>query len=354
MIMHRKNLVIMVCCLSYFIYFAQTISAGEYGHYYPGVISVRDVVMPPKGVYLIWYNPYIFSDTYKQPNGSTLDNVTVSGSKTKTIDLKGGSIDLVLDGTLSADIDVKLDAFTTQPIVTWVTGLKFLGADYGVFIAPSFGYTRLKASVNTTGTGTIKFGPVSKPVAGSTQADFKDDKTGFGDLLVQPVWLGWHRDRFDIAASYGFFAPVGDYNKNDNVNIGLGYWTQQLQANGVFYLTKNKATAIMGQVTYGYNSLKSGYSLRPGQTIDLDYGISQYVHPRVELAVSGYNHWQITDDTGSDATSSAHDRIGGVGPQVSLWAIPKKCDISLRYMWEYGGVDHFQGNLATANFTWIF
>ena len=46
--------------------------------------------------------------------------------------------------------------------------------------------TNLSGTV-ATGTGTIKFGPVSKPVAGSTQADFKDDKTGFGDLLAGMV-----------------------------------------------------------------------------------------------------------------------------------------------------------------------
>ena len=42
-----------------------------------------------------------------------------------------------------------------------------------------------------------------------------------GDLLVQPVWLGWHRKQLDVAADCGFYAPVGKFDAK-TINFPVG------------------------------------------------------------------------------------------------------------------------------------
>jgi hypothetical protein len=50
-----------------------------------------------------------------------------------------------------------------------------------------------------------------------------------GDLHVQPLWLDWSRDHFEVSLSDGFYAPTGRYSPGAIDNIGLVYWTNQTQ-----------------------------------------------------------------------------------------------------------------------------
>src|SRR5688572_32842710 len=48
---------------------------------------------------------------------------------------------------------------------------------------------------------------------------------GLADSFYQPAILGWHFERLDIKAAYGFLAPTGSFDAGDNDNVGSGYWT---------------------------------------------------------------------------------------------------------------------------------
>ncbi|MGH7198000.1 MAG: SphA family protein [Candidatus Omnitrophota bacterium] len=356
--MDKKYKVIFFAALVLFGAGLQSLSyAGEQGHYYPGIMNIRDVVMPPKGFYYATYNPYLSSDSFVNADGDEVDQITVSGSRVKTIGVGPAQIDVTLTGTLAANVDVDLDVFTTQHVLMWVTDYKILGANYAAFIAPSYGNASLEVALDVTGTGTLTIGQKSQTVTASKQVDVEADKDGFGDLLVQPVWLGWHGEEYDAALAYSFFAPTGAYDSDDFVNVGLGYWTHQAQASFVYYPTilAPKATALMVTGIYGYSTEKDGFDLTPGQTIDLEYGISQYLHPQIEIGVSGYQHWQITDDKGSDASDPpVQDFTSGVSAQVSVWPIVNKFYLSFRYAWDFGAEDRFESETATLNGVWVF
>ncbi len=55
---------------------------------------------------------------------------------------------------------------------------------------------------------------------------------------MQPVLLGWGGKHYDVSAGYGFYAPTGEDN------IGLGFWTHQLQAAAAWYPFEHRATAV--------------------------------------------------------------------------------------------------------------
>jgi len=65
---------------------------------------------------------------------------------------------------------------------------------------------------------------------------------GAGDVFVEPLWLDWSFKHWDLGLAYGFYAPVGRYDTEtmnlpavgpitveEEDNIGLGFWTHQVQ-----------------------------------------------------------------------------------------------------------------------------
>jgi hypothetical protein len=129
--------------------------AGELGHYAPSVFNVRDLVMPPKGVYAALYGLYYTSDEFRDRNGNEVNSVTI--------------------GERSIDLDVDLDLYSLIPTVLWNTGFKILGADYGMYASLPFGGPSVQAA--------LALGP---------DLGIEVDESAFGlqDLFVQPLWLG--------------------------------------------------------------------------------------------------------------------------------------------------------------------
>jgi hypothetical protein len=164
--------------------------------------------------------------------------------------------------------------------------------------------------------------------------------------------------------SYGFYAPVGKYDTEtftlpivgstvtveSKDNIGLGFWTQQAQAGVAWYPMTNRATAVTAVATYNYNSDKDGFDLKPGQNITLNWGISQYLPLTcdqkllLEVGPAGYDTWQITDDTGSDARNpGSRSQVHAVGGQIGLTYVPWSLVFNIHGFYEYAADNRFQG-----------
>ena len=52
--------------------------------------------------------------------------------------------------------------------------------------------------------------------------------------------------------------------------------------------------------------------------------------------MTGYFHWQVTDDSGSDAlNTNVHDQVYAIGPEVSVFGPLTNIVFSLRSQWEF-------------------
>ena len=337
------------------IFLAVNASAGEQGHYAPAPLGVRDDVLPPKGFYAVPYNVYYHADKVKDSSGDKFDSIASSGSVTRYVNIGGQSVPVTITGALSIDLDFNVHSAVQQPAFLWVTDHQFLGGDYGFLVAPSWGYMSVNVAAQANAAGTISVGGISRSFSAGQEVKIKDDKTGLGDLMVRPLWLGWRGEQYDISCNYSAYLPIGAYDKDDIANVGMGFASQVLQASAYYYLTEDKATALLFKPTYEWNSKKYDKSVQPGQTMTIEYGISQYVHPRVEVAVKGYNQWQITDDSGNAATNKdIKDSVNGVGGQLTYWALKEKCAVSAVFVQEYGVKDRLEGMFGSLNVTWIF
>ena len=109
----------------------------------------------------------------------------------------------------------------------------------------------------------------------------------------------------------------------------------------------------MALASYEINTDKEGTDVRPGDNLSIDWGISKYLTPLLEIGPSGYFLWQVGDDTGADAVNpTVHGRVFGTGLQVG-YQISLKLIFTGIVMWEYAAIARPQGILSVFNLTWV-
>jgi len=232
--------------------------------------------------------------------------------------------------------------------------LEDLGVKYAAYIVPTFANTSLGAAV------TLETGRGINPSTSSF---------GFGDMYVQPLWLDWSREHFDVAVGVGFYAPTGKYDVNtvslarigptkveSSQNIGFGFWTEQTQVAGAWYPWAHKGTAVVLALTHEVNGQKRDYDLTPGQNLTFNWGVSQYVplDPEktllLEVGPGGYDTWQVSHDTGGDAaTPNVLDQVHAVGGQLGLTYVPWGFLVNFHAFQEFAAQDRFRGEVFGLN-----
>ena len=139
-------------------------------------------------------------------------------------------------------------------------------------------------------------------------------------------------------------------------NTGFGFWTNQNQGALYIYPSADRRMAFQNSLTWEANRKKRGFDLTPGQNLPTTGGEpvpsvkKGSVSARAEIGPAGYNSFQISNDTGTDARNpEVHDRVHGVGVQVGVTA-PKR-GVVLNFLWlhEYSAVDRFQGSSMSFN-----
>jgi hypothetical protein len=173
---------------------------------------------------------------------------------------------------------------------------------------------------------------------------------GLADSYYQPFILGWNKSRFAIRAVYGFLAPTGRFRNGANDNVGSGYWTHAFSSGQTFYLTKNKATSISLFQMYEVHTTQKSTSIKPGDTLDLDYSVTHSLslggEKRVQFGLVGYNARQTTDKTGptiTPAQSKAHYKVNALGVGSNL-SISPKINVGFKYFQEFANRSTFQGH----------
>jgi hypothetical protein len=294
-------------------------------------MNIRDYVMPDPGFYGLVYNYFYSTDRLNDSHGDEIKSVTIS---------RGGGPGVTLD------VNVDVDLYALAPTFVWVTDIKPLSIKYGALISPLFVNTSLGAALST---------------ASGRGGDVDGGNFGVGDLFVQPVWFGKTLPHWDFSLAYGFYAPVGKYDTEtvtvptvgpvrveSSDNLGYGFWTHQFQGAIAWYPMTNKATAVIAALTYETNGKKEDFHVTPGDRLTLNWGVSQFLPLKkdmsllLEVGPAGYNSWQITDDSGS-AASSTRDEVHAVGGQLGLTYLPWMLSVNFHGFYEFAAKDRFQG-----------
>jgi hypothetical protein len=214
---------------------------GGSGAYPNGAEALGTAVLPPSGDYLINYTNYYTADRLNDGDGN------------------------------SSVPNFSIDAASNVFRYVHVTDVKILGADWAqqVFV----------------------------PVVDLTvhAAGQRDSKFGIGDIIVNPIILGWHlEDDWHVVAGLDTWVPVGRYDSEDLANLGRNYWTFE----PVLAVTKfnpQGGPEVSVKLMYDFNTKNKATDYLSGQEFHTDFAAGYNFNP-LAIGINGYYYKQTTDD----------------------------------------------------------
>lgn len=202
-------------------------------------------------------------------------------------------------------------------------------------------------------------------VTNKIQSNVVNQKSSFAftDSYLQPVQLGWHRERVDYMASFNLYIPTGSYTAGGSNNSGLGMWGYEFSAGSTVYLDKKKRWNFAALFSYELNSKKKGSDTRVGDLLSIEGGLGRTFYKKakgpipviINAGIAYYMQFKTTSDhiaVDSMVISGKNDHIYGLGPEGNIFIPAIKSLFGLRWIFETGAVDRFQGK--TFIVTWVY
>mgnify|MGYP003576031583 CR=1 FL=1 len=261
------------------------------GSAYPnGAESVGVAQLPPPGTYLLNYTNYYTADRLNDEDGD------------------------------SAVPDFSVDAFANVARIVHVTDKKFLGAT--VAMQAFVPVVDLKVSA-----------------AGARQHRF-----GAGDIIVNPLVLGWKKGNWNFVATMDTFVPTGRYKRTDLANIGRNYWTFEPVA-AVTYADPKGGPELSVKLMYDFNTKNKATNYRSGQEFHTDVALA-YNFGKLTVGATGYYYKQTTDDRQNGLRVGPNGNRGeaiAVGPVVR-YVVGGKVPIIAQWQHEFHTENRPQGD----------
>jgi hypothetical protein len=226
-----------------------------------------------------------------------------------------------------AALDVSADVYLNVAQVSVVTHTSILGGDYAFGVALPLGYVSMNVGINPIG------------VEGSA------DTFGLGDVILVPAAIGWHQGNWHTSLTLSVFAPWGQYNENQAVNLSKHFWAID-GAYSASYLTPT-GLDLSGSLGYTTNFENPTTHYKSGDVAHLDVALGQNLTKQFKVGLVGYAVVQVTDDSGSGAILGAFkSNIYGAGPALFYAARVGASDVSMQLRWyrEFDAKNHLEGN----------
>lgn len=229
------------------------------GTAYPlGAESVGVAQLPPPGTYLLTYTNYYTADR-----------------------LNNGAGD-------SAVPNFSVNAFANVARLVHVTDKTFLGATVAM---QAF----------------LPIVDLDVSAAGASQSKF-----GIGDMIINPLVLGWKKGDWNLVATVDTFVPTGDYKATDLANIGRNYWTFE-PVFAATYAQPGGGWETSVKLMYDFNTTNDDTDYRSGQSFHTDAAVA-YSTGKWTFGLTGYYYTQTTDDEINGV------KVGPDGNRGEAWA----------------------------------
>ena len=317
-----KSLLTLVGCLLLAFIWSVPSSAQQKGQWVPGQSGLNAGVIPDSGVTYANMAFYYSASQLNGPNGNPLQGIT---------------------GTYSFWAD--------ENIFYYVPSHKFLGGYFMPYV-------------------------VLTGASGSVVADLPDipgvilsaGGSGFADMYVQPLNLGWHLKRADVNVGYAFVAPTGRFTAGATNNVGSGYWGNNITSGTTFYITKNKATTANLATDWEIHGQKSGTQETPGQAFTDEWGFGQILPLKKDLSqllqvgLVGYDQFQVTANGGTGVVGGLpiparlipYYSVHSVGGQINYIAPAKNLVFFLKGYDEYRALARVEGHTIVFGGSWTW
>jgi hypothetical protein len=134
---------------------------------------------------------------------------------------------------------------------------------------------------------------------------------------------------------------------------GKDFSTAMLTLGGTAYLDRDKAWSASILARYEIHTEKRETEVRPGNDFHFEWGLGRTFAKVWSAGLTGYGHWQVTDDRGADVfwDPHVHDRVLAAGPEVNVFFPGSGLLLSLRSQWEFDARDRSEGQVTTFTLT---
>jgi hypothetical protein len=311
--------IILEAAVLAFVFFAGASSAlaQQKGQWVPGPFGLNAGVIPDPGF--------------------TYANLALNYSAGQLNDSNGNKLPGIT-GTYACWVD--------ENIFYYVPKHKFLGGYFMPYVALNWVSGELVASFSGTN--------LSGAGGGS----------GFADIFVQPLNMGWHfGHRVDFCAGYAFTAPTGRFTQGASNNVGSGYWGNNITSGTTLYITKNKATTANLTTDWEIHGTKSGTNITPGRAFTIEWGVGQVLPLKkdfsrpLQLGFVGYDQWQVSHSGGTLSPgipqfSLPFYSVHAIGVQANCILPAKSRTGFFKYYDEYHALACPEGRTIVFGFSW--
>jgi hypothetical protein len=201
-------------------------------------------------------------------------------------------------GVIAFGLSFRAPLLTVQP--TYTPDAKVVGGQPSIGLG--FGYGRNGARADAEFSSGFSFNP-------------SDSVWGWADLY--PVAsLAWDRGADNLMVYLTGDIPVGSDKSGRPVNIGIGHGAIDAGGGYTYFneQTGREYSAVLG-FTYNFQNTSTNY--RSGIDSHLDWAVSQFLSANWEVGLAGYVYYQLTGDSGSDATLGPFkSKVAAIGPEV--------------------------------------
>lgn len=251
---------------------------GGRGHYLPGAMASFIDALPGREAFA-YVNAFTFYDG--AAHGSARLHY-------------GGDIVANLDATACADTSTLL----------YQSPWKIFGGQYAAALSIPYVWLEVRGEVQL----------------GGFIGNRRDTANGLGDLQVLPFMLGWTTGDLKLGATFGIYAPTGEYETGRLANVGKNYWTFE-PGLSVSWLSPRLGTELSLFAGYDFSTRNDSTDYQSGDVLHLDATVAQHLPllgGAVGLGANAFCYQQLNGDRGSGATlGGLAGRTLGVGPVLS-------------------------------------
>jgi hypothetical protein len=236
---------------------------GGGGAYPNGAEDFMAGALPPPGMYFKNYLTYYTAKKFKDNDGN----------------------DLISDFNLKVTADVFR--------FIYVTNYKILGANWAIHAFIPVAYEDVELGGRS------------------------DNRFGLGDIIVNPIILGWHSKNFHVTTGLDIYIPTGAYDEDRLANLGRNYWTFE-PVLAMTYLSDG-GFEISAKFMYDFNTKNGDTEYQSGQEFHTDYTIGYHLNKQWAMGIGGYYYDQTTNDKldGNVLGNGGFEgRVFAVGPVV--------------------------------------
>jgi hypothetical protein len=141
------------------------------------------------------------------------------------------------------------------------------------------------------------------------------DKSGLGDITVGTGVAFHHSPQLHTVIGLDLSLPTGDYDKNNQANIGRNYLSVQ-PLFGLSHIDPNGLNADM-KLTLNLNRRNKDTDYRSGNELFVDYSVGWGLGNGWTVGVGGHAWQQLSDDkSGGTTVANSKTRAFSAGPSL--------------------------------------